>query len=202
MAKLVITSPGFKNQVIYLKLGKNRFGRSPECDFTIEHPTISATHCELTLGADGVTVRDCNSTNGTYVAERPITQAALWAGQVLRIGDVEVLVESTDPTIAIPKIEFPVPAPPIVKPDGTMMCPRHKEAKVTHRCTQCKAVLCDECVHRLRRRGGKILKLCPLCSHKCEPLEKPAKRKKQTVLGFLAKTVKMAFLREPKSNGE
>ena len=197
MAKLVITSPGFQNRVIHLKLGTNRIGRSSENDFVIEDPTISATHCEVDLGADGVTVKDCNSTNGTYVAERPVTQATLWAGQVLRIGDVELLVESTDVTIAIPKFELPRPAPPIVTPDGTMFCPRHRDAKVTHQCTHCKAVLCDECVHRLRRRGGKILKLCPLCSHKCDPIERPAKKKKRSVLGFLAKTVKMAFLREP-----
>lgn len=196
MAKLVITSPGFQNQVIYLKLGKNRIGRSPECDFTIEHPTISAIHCELTLEADGVTVTDRNSTNGTYVAERPVTNAALWAGQVLRMGDVELLVESTDASIAIPKFELPMPAPPIVQPDGTMMCPQHKDSRVTHQCTHCKQVLCDRCVHLMRRRGGKLLKLCPLCSHRCEPLEKPVRKKKQTLLGFLAKTVKMAFLRE------
>lgn len=197
MAKLAIKSPGFQNRVIHLKLGTNRVGRGPSNDVVIEHPTISAQHCEIDLEADGLVVRDCNSTNGTYVGERPVTRATLWAGQTLRIGDIELLVESTDITISIPQIEVPKPSPPIVRPDGTILCPQHTDAKVTHQCTHCRQVLCDQCVKRMRRKGGKVLKLCPLCSHVCEPLERPAK-KKRTVLGFLAKTVKMAFLREPK----
>jgi len=195
MARLVITSAGFNKQVIHLKLGTNHFGRSPANDFLIDHPTISANHCEIELGDGGVVVRDCDSTNGTYVGERPVSQATLWAGQVLRLGDVELLVESTDVTISIPKFEVPRPAPPIVRADGSLVCPKHKDAKVTHQCTHCRQVLCDECVHRIRRRGGKVLKLCPLCSHKCEPIVRPAKRKR-SLLGFLAKTVKLPFMRD------
>ncbi|HEY5914108.1 MAG TPA: FHA domain-containing protein [Verrucomicrobiae bacterium] len=193
MAKLVIKSEGFKNQVIELRLGVNCIGRSPSNDFVIDHPTISAKHCEVEVDDEGVTVRDCESTNGTYVAERPVKQASLWAGQVLRLGDVELLVESTDVTIAIPKFDTPRPMPPVVLDDGTMLCPKHPKALVTHQCTHCRLVMCDECVHRMRRRGGKVLKLCPECSHPCEPLVKPEKKKK-TLLGFLAKTVKMPFL--------
>ena len=48
-------------------------------------------------------------------------------------------------------------------------------------------------MHRLRRRGGKVLKLCPLCSHTCAPLAGEGKKKK-TLLGFLHKTVKLPFL--------
>jgi hypothetical protein len=199
MAKLVITSPGFKNQVIHLKLGTNRFGRSPASDFQIDHPTISVNHCEIELGDEGVVVRDCDSTNGTFVGERPVTKATLWAGQVLRLGDIELLVESTDVTISIPKFELPRPAPPIVVADGSMLCPQHKDKRVTHQCTHCRQVLCDECVHRMRRRGGKVLKLCPLCSHKVEPLVKEPKRKK-TILGFLAKTVKLPFFQRRESD--
>lgn len=109
MAELVITSKGFRNQVLHLKLGKNRLGRSPTNDFVIEDPTISALHCEIELNAGGLTVHDCDSTNGTYVAERPVSDASLWAGQVLRLGDVELLVESTDVRIAIPEFEVPRP---------------------------------------------------------------------------------------------
>ncbi len=195
MARLVIQSNGFNNQVLELRLGINSIGRSPANDFVIDHPTISARHCEIQLGDDGVEVRDCDSTNGTYVAERLVSpRATLWAGQILRLGDVELLVESTDVTISIPKFTTPRPSPPVVLEDGSMLCPRHPAALVTHQCTHCRLVMCDQCVHRMRRRGGRVLKLCPECSHPCESLAKPAK-KKETVLGFLAKTVKMRFLR-------
>jgi hypothetical protein len=43
----------------------------------------------------------------------------------------------------------------------------------------------------MRRRGGKYLELCPLCSHKVERIS--AKKKKKSILGFLAKTVKLPF---------
>ncbi len=199
MARLVIKSKGFENQVLELRLGTNRVGRSPANDFVIEDPTISALHCEIQLTNDGVSVRDCDSTNGTFVAERPVSpRATLWAGQVLRLGDVELLVENTDVTISIPKFEIPRPSPPVMLDTGVMLCPRHPNAVVTYQCTHCRLVMCDVCVHRIRRRGGRILKLCPECSHPCEPLVK-APKKKHSVLGFLAKTVKMRFLRQRKS---
>ena len=50
MARLIIQSKGFKDQVIELKLGVNRFGRTQGNDFQIEHPTISSRHCEIVLG--------------------------------------------------------------------------------------------------------------------------------------------------------
>src|SRR5438309_1968351 len=105
MARLLIKSDGFGNQVLDLRLGVNRFGRTPDNDFQIEHPTISANHCELVLSANGLTVRDCNSTNGTFISSEQVQEAELSAGQVLRLGDVEFFVETTDATVAIPKFE-------------------------------------------------------------------------------------------------
>jgi len=194
MAKLIIKSQGFNNQVINLNLGVNRVGRSPGNDVVIEHATISSKHCEIALGDGEVTVRDCGSTNGTYINDNPVMEAKLGAGQILRLGDVDFLVESTDVTIAIPKFEVVRPAPPVVLTDGSLMCPRHKNARATHQCTHCREVLCDDCVHRLRRRGGKLLKLCPLCSHACEAIGGEKKRKK-SFLGFLQRTVKLPFIR-------
>jgi len=194
MAKLLIQSAGFNNQVINLNLGVNRFGRSPGNDFVIEHATISSKHCEIDLGDGHLTVRDCGSTNGTYINNQPVMEAKLAAGHVLRLGDVDFLVESTDVTIAIPKFETPRPAPPVVLTDGTLVCPRHKDARATYQCTHCREVLCDVCVHRLRRRGGKVLKLCPLCSHAVEAIG-GEKKKKKSFLGFLQRTVKLPFIR-------
>jgi hypothetical protein len=193
MAKLLIKSDGFSNQIIDLHLGLNRFGRSPRNDFQIDHATVSARHCEILLAAEEVVLRDCNSTNGTYLNDEPVTEARLMPGQTLRMGDVEFFVETTDVTISIPKFELPRPAPPVVLSDGGLVCPRHPGRRVTYQCTHCLEVLCDTCVHRLRRRGGKVLRLCPLCSHKCEPLG-GEKKKKKSLLGFLHKTVKLPFL--------
>jgi hypothetical protein len=145
------------------------------------------------LADDGVWVRDCGSANGTFISGERIKEARLSAGQILHLGDVELLVESTDVTIAIPQFEMPCPAPPVVLSDGSLICPRHPKARATHQCTHCREVLCDACVHHLRRRGGRLLRFCPLCSHPCVPLggEKP---KKKSFLGLWRKGTKLPFL--------
>ena len=194
MASLLITSDGFGNQVIRLKLGVTRVGRTSKNDVQLEHATISAQHCQFLLSHDGLTVRDCDSTNGTFLADERISEARLEAGTQLRLGDVEMVVESTEVVVAIPKFEVAKPAPPVVLADGGLICPRHPRARATHQCTRCREILCDECVHRLRRRGGKVLKFCPLCSGACE-LIGGEKVKKKTFLEMLNKTVKMPFLR-------
>jgi hypothetical protein len=197
MARLMIRSGGFENEVIELNLGINRLGRSSKNDFQLDHATVSATHCELVLTEDGVTVRDCDSTNGTFVGDRQVKEAKLSAGQSLRLGDVELVVENTEVTIAIPKFDVARPAPPVVLPDGSLICPRHPEAAATHQCTHCREVLCDTCVHRLRRRGGKVLKLCPFCSHPCLPLGEEVKKRK-SLFQLFRKTVKLPLLRRRK----
>jgi hypothetical protein len=192
MARLVAKSDGSWNQVIELHLGLNRLGRGPKNHFQIEHPSVSTFHCEIRLAEGEVTVRDCESTNGITLNGRRIKEASLQTGQTLCLGEVELFVESTDVTIAIPKFEVERPAPPVVLSDGSMLCPRHPKAQATHQCTYCLEILCDACVHRLRRRGGKVLKLCPICSHKCEPIGGEKKRKKN-LLQFFRKTVKLPF---------
>jgi pSer/pThr/pTyr-binding forkhead associated (FHA) protein len=196
MAKLIVKSEGFGNRVIQLNLGVNRFGRGPDNDFPLEHPTVSVTHCEIALRESGLIVQDCHSTNGTFVEGERVQEATLSTGQTVHLGDVELFVESTEVTIAIPQFEVPRPAPPVMLTDGSLVCPRHKHARATHQCSYCHEILCDSCVHRLRRRGGRVLKLCPLCSHPCERIGGEPKPKKKSLLGFLTKTVKLPFLRD------
>jgi len=167
MARLVVKSNGFGDEVIELHLRVNRLGRSPENDFPIEHPSVSAFHCEVLLDPDQVTVRDCDSTNGTFVGGEQVKEARLLAGQTLCLGEVELFVESADVTIAIPKFEIPRPAPPVVLTDGSVLCPRHPKARVTNQWTFCREMRCKACVGKLRRPGGKAIKLWPLCSHNC-----------------------------------
>ena len=192
MARLVIKTAEVGERVIELNLGVNDFGRTVDNHFQIAHPTVSAKHCEITLTAEGVTIRDCASTNGTFVAGQQIQEARLSAGQSVHLGEVELFVDNTDVTIAIPKFDLPCPAPPVVRADGSLMCPRHPKAIATHRCTHCQEILCDACVHWLRRRGGKLMKFCPICSHPCV-LIRGEKPKKKGLRQLWDKTVKLAI---------
>jgi hypothetical protein len=201
MASLVIKSPGFENRILELKMGVNRLGRSPNNDFQIEHPSISARHCEVELIGNELVLRDCESTNGTLVTGQRIREARLVSGQTFCLGAVEILVESTETTVAIPKFEVPDerPKPPVVATDGVMMCPRHPEARASYQCTHCLEVMCDACAHRLHRTGGRVHHLCPKCSHPCASLGAPRKTKK-SFLSIVSRTVKLPFARGSKAN--
>jgi pSer/pThr/pTyr-binding forkhead associated (FHA) protein len=190
MARLLIKTDGLENRTLELRLGTNHVGRDPDCDFPIEHSTVSSVHCELVLSNDGVLICDCDSTNGTFVNGEPVKEAWLRAGQTVQLGNVELFVESTDVTISIPKFERERPKPPVVVKGGGLLCPRHPHAPVTYKCTHCSEVMCSSCVHMLRRQGGQPLFLCPLCSHKCERLGGDKKRKK-TFMEFLQRTAKL-----------
>jgi FHA domain-containing protein len=179
-----------------LRVGVNRLGRSPKNDLQLDHPTVSGSHCEIILSADGILLRDLGSTNGTYVNQEQITEQMIEHGSVLHVGEVEMELEPVKANIAIPKVEQPKAPRPQVFDDGSLSCPKHVDLRATFRCTHCKHLLCDECVHRLKRVGGKLLFLCPECSNQCEPIT-PVKRKR-TFLGLLQKTLKMTTRLRPK----
>ena len=194
MATLMIKSEGFEERVLKLRLGTNRLGRGPESDFQIEHDTISALHCEVDVAAEALLVRDCGSTNGTFVDGEPIVSAKLPAGGALRLGEVELIAESIDVAISIPRFEIQTDtAPPVVLADGSLLCERHLQRSVYY-CLHCKEVMCNECVRRLRRRGGKTLILCCKCSHPCERIG--GEPRKKSLLERLKTTVKLPFSRK------
>src|SRR5580658_4667201 len=134
MATLLIKTAGLESQTLELRPGVNRVGRSPDSDFVINHVTISTNHCEFILSADGVFLRDCDSTNGSFVNGSPVKEARLLAGQTVTLGDVELFVESTEANVVIPEYERARPKPPVVLPDGAMICPRHSQVEAKYKC--------------------------------------------------------------------
>ncbi|MFP4105001.1 MAG: FHA domain-containing protein [Phycisphaerae bacterium] len=63
-------------------------GRGEQCDVRVPIPSVSRRHCQLTLGEEGVKVRDFGSSNGTYVNNERVTEATLSAGDRLVVGPV------------------------------------------------------------------------------------------------------------------
>ncbi|HZR19713.1 MAG TPA: FHA domain-containing protein [Verrucomicrobiae bacterium] len=191
MARLQFKAGGYGERE--LRAGTNRLGRAEHNDLSIDHLSVSGTHCEVVLGCGQITVRDCNSTNGTFVDGRPVKEAPLREGQTLRLGEVELLVTDADIPVSIPKFEAPiVVSPPVMLPGGALSCRQHPGAEVVWRCNNCSELLCDQCIHRLRRRGGKLLCLCPRCSF---PVQRVAveKKKKKTLVQRLRETTRLLF---------
>lgn len=195
MARLLIKTEGLVPQTLELRLGVNRVGRSPDCDFPVSHATVSSNHCELVLSGDGVLLRDCNSTNGTFINGDPVREAWLMPGQQVKLGDVELFVENTEINVTIPQYERPsqLPPTPVALPDGAISCTRHTQTHAAFKCTHCNEVMCNACVHIMRRQGGQALYLCVLCSHKCEPIFVAQPKKKKSFIGFLEDTVRLKF---------
>jgi hypothetical protein len=196
MARLAIKTAGLGLNQLELRLGLNRIGRDPECEFTLNHPSISTYHCELILSADGVVLRDCDSTNGTYVNGQPVAEVWLESGQQVRFGDVELVVESTEAHIAIPKIERELPPPPpVVLENGSMLCPRHPDYLANFQCPACREIMCSGCVRIIRIKGGKPHYLCVKCHHPCERITVEQPKKKKGFFSFLQDTVRLKFTR-------
>jgi hypothetical protein len=115
MDKLIIKVPGAPSSEIELKPGVNRFGRSFNSDFQIRHPSVSGAHCEI-IAADGTfTVKDLGSTNGTLLDGNPVQESPWSRGQVLRLGDVEIVFAPAGASLPI-RVSLPLRAVQPSKP--------------------------------------------------------------------------------------
>lgn len=93
MPRLVVLSEGFAGTTYDLKAERTTVGRVEDNSFCIPDGSVSSHHCEILLKGDEVIVRDLDSTNGTYINDEQITEAALKPGQTLRLGQVDCKLE-------------------------------------------------------------------------------------------------------------
>jgi len=193
MPRLICKS-GVDPEVFFdLRLGVNKLGRLPGNHFQVEHATVSSTHCEITWLDGGIVVRDCNSTNGTFIDDVQISEGKLQTGQVLKLGEVEFLLDSSEVRVSVPDTRNGIEMRPASLADGSIPCTNHFEIPATSRCTKCKREYCAACVHELHRAGGKKLRLCPECSGPMEylPGKGPLKLKKKSFLSRIKQTLKI-----------
>jgi pSer/pThr/pTyr-binding forkhead associated (FHA) protein len=128
MAKLVLLSAGMTGRTHELKVDKTTIGRVEDNTFQIAEPSVSSHHCEILLRGSDVVVRDLNSTNGTFINGEKITETVIKPGQVLRLGQIEMRLETdSTPSSAMPSSTPSTPAPttPAKKPlDQTVVMQR------------------------------------------------------------------------------
>src|SRR5579884_847159 len=64
---LVVVEGPSRGARVALSEGVARVGSAQGNELTLQDPTVSRVHCELRVRSGSVVVRDCGSTNGTYV---------------------------------------------------------------------------------------------------------------------------------------
>jgi pSer/pThr/pTyr-binding forkhead associated (FHA) protein len=95
MPKLVVLSEGLTGKTCELKGDKTTVGRMEDNNFQIAEPSVSSHHCEILLKGNDVVIKDLNSTNGTFINGEPVvSEAVLKPGQILRLGQIEMRLES------------------------------------------------------------------------------------------------------------
>jgi pSer/pThr/pTyr-binding forkhead associated (FHA) protein len=67
-------------------------GRSSGAEFMVDAALVSRLHCRLTAGATELQVLDLDSTNGTFVNGKRVTEASLQEGDRLGVGRVEFVI--------------------------------------------------------------------------------------------------------------
>ena len=77
-----------------LKAEKTTVGRVEDNSFQIAEPSVSSHHCEVLVHGNDVIVKDLNSTNGTFINGEKISESSIKPGQILRLGQIEMRLET------------------------------------------------------------------------------------------------------------
>jgi adenylate cyclase len=116
MFVLVVTHHGAAHPYP-LSEGRTVVGRGQNCDVVINDESMSRQHAEIIVRADQVEVSDLDSRNGTYRGGELLHQAILAAGDRLKFGDVDAVLERTvaDDSTALANM-LPDPSATIFRP--------------------------------------------------------------------------------------
>ena len=94
MPRLVLLSEGFTGRAYELKVERTTVGRVSDNAIEIPEASVSSHHAEILLKGNEVIIHDLGSTNGTFINGEKITEAVLRPGQILRLGMIEMRLET------------------------------------------------------------------------------------------------------------
>src|SRR6266436_1956688 len=92
MAKLVLLSAGMTGRTHDLKEEKTTIGRVEDNTFQIAEPSVSSHHCEVFLRGNDVIIK-----------EEKVSESPSKPGQILRLGQVEMRLETDAPAASSSK---------------------------------------------------------------------------------------------------
>lgn len=177
--RLILSTPGRPAQVFSVRAATMTIGRSATNDIILRDARASRVHARLAWGADGCTLIDLDSANGTRVNGHLVQQAAVQPGDVIGIGDSKLHLDTgadpaadellsiaseaaLDATLAAGAMlqtvtNHALPRVTIFTPDQTWELPLARDALVIGRQADCDIVIPSAVVSRqhaiIERRG-------------------------------------------------
>ncbi|MCB9090983.1 MAG: AgmX/PglI C-terminal domain-containing protein [Halobacteriovoraceae bacterium] len=94
--KLLLTSYRDEFPVIILQGGVVTVGRSESCDVTINNTFLSFVHASFFVKDGQYFISDLDSTNGTFVNEKPVKTKSIQAGDIIRFASVRYEAKAYD----------------------------------------------------------------------------------------------------------
>ncbi|MFH0954369.1 MAG: FHA domain-containing protein [Verrucomicrobiota bacterium] len=94
MAALIGMSGDVKGKTYPIDRDVINIGRSKDNAIVIDNPTVSGHHCSITRDGERHVLRDLESTNGTRLNSRDVTEARLRPKDLVQVGSVEFIFDS------------------------------------------------------------------------------------------------------------
>ncbi len=138
MAALIGMSGDVKGKTFQIDRDEITMGRSKDNVIVLDHPTVSGHHCSVVRQGDRYLLKDLESTNGTRLNSKEVTESALKPKDLIQAGSVEFLFDGTDVQAAVETHSFAeanveVAAGPVSAPESfSSISPfgaRRKESK-------------------------------------------------------------------------
>lgn len=126
---LVLLKKGGSQKSFSLPDSTTVIGRRGDCDLCIPLKTVSRKHCQLNQNNETINIRDLGSRSGTFLNGKRINEAAVKAGDYIRIGPLifGLQINGQPEKIIPPKPAKPKPAKP--KPPQPKPAPKAPKGK-------------------------------------------------------------------------
>lgn len=98
-SKLFVVSGPLQGREIMVESEVYSIGSSEQNDLVIRDSAVSRRHCQIERLPDGFKIRDCGSTNGTFVQGVKVSEAFLDHGAELQLGHTRIVFCPLDETI-------------------------------------------------------------------------------------------------------
>ncbi len=91
LTQIEVRSDGERVALQNYPLGRVIVGRSPDNEIYVKSKFVSRHHAQIVTDEEGCVIEDLNSTNGVFLGEKQIKKYRLRSGDVVTIGDHELI---------------------------------------------------------------------------------------------------------------